>query len=202
MKKHNVLKSILLFFMILCTLLAVSCVKTEPADSASPSGSVSGETPPESGDTSKGDVPSNEKPDGPFSISLSDASGKAGEEITVSLNFKNNPSLAGYSVTVVYDPQVLTFVKCVNQVKGGFATSNSTVSGRVRVMCAVTGNTLSQNGECDVLTFKINEDAAAGESALQLILADSADATFIIAEDKTMPSVPCTLNGATVTVKE
>lgn len=215
MKTVNILKGALLFFLILCTLVSASCGKSKtdgpsasPNDpsvsvvpSENPTNSAVPSTPADETPESVLPSVSPEQPDGPFEIFLSDASGKAGEEITVSLKFKNNPTIAGYSVTVVYDPAVLTFVRCENQVKGGYATSNSTVSGKVRVMCTVWGgNALSQNGTTDLLTFKINSDTSATESDLQLILADSADSAFIIEEDKTMPSVDCTLSGAKVTI--
>ena len=193
MKNIAFCKGILLILLVFCTLAASSCsTKNTTVEPQSPSAPV----PSASNATDATPDFSN------FAMDLSDETGKAGDEITVTLNMTDNPSIAGYSVTVVYNPEVLTFVTNENKVSGGFATVNSKTEGRVRVMCTVMGgNKLSTNGPCDVLTFKINENAPAGTSTLDLILADKADVIYVVAGDNTMPSVPCKLSGGSVTVQ-
>lgn len=189
-------KTLLILLLILCVILPTACKKQNATSNTEGSTSVPSPSQNASNTPTTSVSPTN------FAIELSATSAKAGEEITVSLNFKENPSVAGYSVTVVYDPQILTFVKCENKVSGGFATSNSKTEGKVRVMCTVMGgNVLSQNGANDVLTFKINEGAS-GSTALELVYADSADSIFTLEEDKSMPSVPCKLSGTTVTIEQ
>lgn len=138
---------------------------------------------------------------GDFTFALGSAEGKAGEDVEIPLTIRSNPSIAGYSVTVCYDPAVLTFKSCDNKVSGGFAVTNSTVPGKVRVMCTVMGgNALAHEGVCDLLTFTVKEDAPAGTSTLELILADSADAIYKTENGK-MPPVECILEQGSVTVK-
>lgn len=193
----NTLRLIALLVLLLCIFASCSPKKTQPQNtepSASASASASESIP--------SPTPSKEqKPLGPFSMHLNGASGKAGEQIIVSLEMVNNPSIAGYSVTVVYDPAVLSFVECTNKVRG-FAVSNSTVEGKVRVMCTVMGgNVLDLNGIADEITFKINDGAAAGSTDLQLIIADAKDSIYKI-EGTDLPSVDCALTGCTVTITE
>lgn len=177
----QIFRIVLLCTLTLSVLLCAGCQK-KPASTGDPAPSTSGG-------------------DGDFEFFLSCAEAKAGEEITVSLSIKNNPSVAGYSVTVCYDPQVLTFVDCKNKVSGGFAVSNSTEKGKVRVMCTVMGgNVLSHEGVSDELTFTVKSDAPAGTSELGLILADAADSVYKT-ENGAMPPVACTLRGGAVTVK-
>ncbi len=132
---------------------------------------------------------------------LGNIAGAAGEEITLPLHIENNYGVAGYSLTVTYDPEVLTFVSCQNKVPGGFATTNSVATpGQVRVMCTVMGgNKITLNDVCDLLTFKINDAVNAGTYSLDLIIADKADSVYRV-EDGSMPNVDCTLAGATLTV--
>ena len=136
-----------------------------------------------------------------FAMRLNNVSGKAGEKIVINLSMENNPSIAGYSVSVVYDPEVLTYQGCENQIKGGFSVQNSKTQGRVRVMCTVSGgNALSQNGVCDALTFVINDNAAKGSHEIRLIIADAQDTVYRL-EGTSLPSVDCALYGCTLTVQ-
>lgn len=138
---------------------------------------------------------------GDFTFALGSAEGKAGEDVEIPLTIRSNPSIAGYSVTVCYDPAVLTFKSCDNKVSGGFAVTNSTVPGKVRVMCTVMGgNKLTLNGVCDLLTFRINEGVNVGSYPLDLILADASDSVYIVTDDGKTPSVDCTLKGSTLNV--
>ena len=183
MKNTALRRSALLILLVFCTLFSCYCHSGKTTDSPKNS-----PTPPK--DFSE------------FAMDLTDASGKAGDEITVSLQLLENPSIAGYSVTVVYDPAILTFVKNENKVSGGFHVVNSQTEGKVRVMCTVMGgNVLSTNGVSDVLTFRIKDDAKAGSYPLDLLIADNADSIYIINPDNTMPDVPCKLSGGSVTVQ-
>ena len=191
----NTLKISALLILALCML--ASCASKKTTEPSTPSQDAPSESTSIANSSKNGE---NENLSDPFSMHLNTVSGKAGEEIVVSLEMVNNPSIAGYSVTVVYDPSVLSFVKCENKV-GGFAVSNSATEGKVRVMCTVMGgNVLDHNGVCDELTFKIN-DSATGSTELQLLLADASDSIYKI-EGDTLPSVKCTLTGCTVTITE
>ncbi len=183
--------SLLLCLLALCAIFSfTSCNKNKTEEpqkpSSSPSASLDG---------------SKTEPNSPFTLSLSQNKAKAGETVTVTLSAQNNPSIAGYSVTVLYDEDVLTFVSCENKIAGGFAVANSTQKGKVRVMCTVMGgNTLSTEGVCDVLTFKVKEDAPKGTSALELVLADDSDEIYRTENGK-MPSINCIVKRGAVTVE-
>ena len=176
----TILKAAILSLLALCILLCAPCCSKKSTTTA--------EAPPASSDK--------------FEFSLSSATAQAGQEVKIQLSIENNPTIAGYSVTVCYDPQVLTFNSCENQVAGGFAVTNSTEEGKVRVMCTVMGgNTLSHEGISDELTFTVKKDAPKGESALNLIFADDADMVYQTQEDGKMPTVACVLQGGILTVE-
>lgn len=225
---NRYIKSTAFFLALFCLLaLLAGCVKPAPEGSDAPSASspvsldgkestvesngearpslpsaspsLSQPSPTPSLDDASPSLPSKE-PD-VLTFYLENAAGAASREISLPLTIENNDGIAGYSVTVCYDPQVLTFLSCKNNVPGGFSVTNSTVTGKVRVMCTVMGgNKLTLNGVCDLLTFRINEGVNVGSYPLELILADASDSVYIVTDDGKTPSVDCTLKGSTLNV--
>lgn len=137
-----------------------------------------------------------------LTFSLENAAGSASREITIPLRIENNAGIAGYSLTVTYDPQVLSFISCQNKVPDGYAATNSVATpGQVRVMCTVMGgNKITLNDVCDLLTFRIQSDANVGSYQIGLIIADAKDSVYTVEQDGSMPNVDCSLAGATLTV--
>jgi len=99
-------------------------------------------------------------------INVSSASGKAGDEVTVTISLDHNPGIAGYGLTLLYDTDRLTFISAeagdamrdnFNYVKGlAGENSISFEAFNSRGEYSYTGSILF------TATFKINEGVRAG----------------------------------------
>ncbi len=133
---------------------------------------------------------------------LENTEGKVGKEVTVRLMIKNNPGIAGYSITVEYDSNFLEVVSAENQIIDGFAIDNHTIPGALRLMCTKSGgNTLTENGCCYTVTFKISEKTSPGVLILKPIISDSSDKIYIL-DGAEMPAIPCVLLPGTLNITE
>lgn len=127
--------------------------------------------------------------------SIGSATAKAGEEITLTVNMANNPGIVGAQLYVGYDANVMTYVSA----KAGtssFYFSASTEQGANPVKLVLANLSLQEvSGDFKVaeITFKINEDAKAGEYTVSL--------SSVEAYDKDIAPVAFAAKNGSVTVK-
>lgn len=137
-----------------------------------------------------------------FLFYLEDIKGKPGETVTVKLYVKNNPGIAGFSISVLYNPDFLQFEAAYNKIPGSFSASNSQTSGRVMVMCTKSGgNTITEDGLCFTVTMKIKDNAPEGLLNLDLALVDFRDTVFTF-EGGISARISCTFEGCVLTVEK
>ena len=107
---------------------------------------------------------------GNATASITDATAKAGDEITLTLAIKNSPGVAGTQFYVGYDSNVMSYVSA-KAVNANFFAAMSPEAGANPVK-VVTANLGLNNIEGDItvaeITFKINDNAKAGEYDVSL----------------------------------
>ena len=106
-------------------------------------------------------------------FAIGSVSGKPGDVVTVPVTVYNNPGIVGAQVGVSYDKDVLTLASMEGQDFVGveFGPLDADVASMIWLDAISPDNT--QNGVLANLTFVINENAAAGEYALDLICVDA-----------------------------
>ena len=96
------------------------------------------------------------------SVSLSSASGAAGDEVTLTVSLDNNPGIASFSLSLEY-PEELTFVEAA---PGDIIGANFRAipdDGRITIFAtSQNGADVSEGDELFSVTFKIDEGAKAG----------------------------------------
>jgi hypothetical protein len=110
-------------------------------------------------------------------IVVSDVEGKAGDTVSVTISLKNNPGIISARLKVGYDANALELIEAADGdfAAAGYSYSEQGVNPYVVNWCL--GN-LKVNDTSELLatlTFKIKDDAAAGEYPLSLIIADPDD---------------------------
>ncbi|MDR0471072.1 MAG: polysaccharide deacetylase family protein, partial [Nitrososphaerota archaeon] len=91
------------------------------------------------------------------SVHVTSATGRAGEEVTLTVSIENNPGIASYSITMRY-PDTLTYV---SPVVGDFTSNfnaDTTIAGQITVTAtSPMGTDVSSGRVLFGLTFKIND---------------------------------------------
>ena len=95
---------------------------------------------------------------------IANARARAGEEIEVGVILHNNPGLTGMVLTPVFDSAALT-LKSVKKADLGFA-----VSVIKNITLDTDGDNVTEDGILITMTFAVNEDAAAGDYRIGLIV--------------------------------
>ena len=123
----------------------------------------------------------------PGKITVSSASAKAGETVTLTLTLSDNPGIAAMWLKPIYDADVLTEVDAVS---GGLFSAftrgiNYVFDDEINV---------TANGVLLTVTFKIADDAKAGDYPVEILVREASDYDM---NDVALVSVP-----GTVTVLE
>ena len=213
-----------LIAVMLCLFLAACGGKKTSVDTPvvtpteTPTASEQTETPtaPTETPVEPTETPTETPVSGDLTFSLDKVEGKAGENVTVKVSISNNPGLAGFSVSVVYDPEKLEYVSAQNKVPGGYSTENcekvevedeegKTIKkekGILHVMSTLAGlNPVTLNDVCYEVTFKIKNGTPAGEIPLSLKLVEPLDRVYQVSADfKSYPDVPAVFADGSVTV--
>ncbi|MCL2643638.1 MAG: polysaccharide deacetylase family protein, partial [Candidatus Bathyarchaeota archaeon] len=91
------------------------------------------------------------------SVHVTSATGRAGEEVTLTVSIENNPGIASYSITMRY-PNTLTYV---SPVVGDFTSNfnaDTTIAGQITVTAtSPMGTDVSSGRVLFGITFKIND---------------------------------------------
>ena len=105
-------------------------------------------------------------------FAIGSISGKPGDVITVPVTVYNNPGIVGAQVGVSYNKEVLTLAAMEGKDFAGveFGPLDADVASMIWLDAINENNTA--NGVLANLTFVINENAAAGEYALDLVCVD------------------------------
>ena len=137
----------------------------------------------------------------PIRFSVENASGSAGENVTVNLLVSDNPDIAGYSVSVLYDETKLEVVS-VRIRLGAFGTTNKQTPGKLRILATDMGtNPLKGNGVCAEIVFKIKDGTQPCEIVLTPCLRDNADTVYRSgAATGDYPEYPAEFEAGTLTV--
>lgn len=128
-------------------------------------------------------------------FSITDASGKAGEEVSVTVAVSHNPGVAGLQVELGYDPAVLSYTSA-QTVSNGMYASASPTSGvnPVKIVMAHLGlKNVSGDLTLGTVNFAISENATAGSSSIsftdaQIYYANNDEICSMKAE-----TVPCVI---------
>ena len=144
---------------------------TEPSEPTTPST-------PSTGPSSEPTTPSTKptQPEAPSKnpcFAIGSVSGKPGDVVTVPVTVYNNPGIVGAQVGVSYNKEALTLAAMDGQDFAGveFGPLDADVASMIW-LDAINGNN-TQNGVLANLTFVINDAAAAGEYALDLVCVDA-----------------------------
>ena len=101
-------------------------------------------------------------------FSVSDASGKAGDEVSVKVEISGNPGIIAFHLLVDYDSGALTLVDAKSGIFPGTSFgSKEKLPFSFLWSDAVSGD-YTDNGTLAELTFKIKDDAPAGEYTVSL----------------------------------
>ena len=101
-------------------------------------------------------------------FSVTDASGKPGEEVTVRCEIKDNPGIIAFHLLVDYDTDALTLTNASGGVFTGTDFGDTAKAPYSFLWAdAVSGN-YTDNGTIAELTFKIREGASAGDRKITL----------------------------------
>jgi hypothetical protein len=113
---------------------------------------------------------------GPLCFSVSDVSGVAGEEVTVTISLKNNPGITTACMELAYDSKKLELLNVEDRGLLKDSTTSETLAANPYVFqwiesLATVNNTA--NGVIATLTFRILENCEPGSAALELIVSPS-----------------------------
>lgn len=102
-----------------------------------------------------------------MNISLSSASGKPGDTVTVEIEISNNPGFNSLKLMIGYDSQNLTLVSAENSgiLSGMQYVGSQTIDKNPYIMVWAQAGNVTENGKAAVLTFKINDEAYSGDTA-------------------------------------
>ncbi len=136
--------------------------------------------------------------------SISGATAKAGEEITLTLTIKNSPGITGTQFYIGYDSNAMSYVSA-KSIDANFFGAMSPDAGANPVK-VVTANLGLNNIEGDItvaeITFKINDNAKAGEYNVSLSSVEAYAAVYNEeTKEKDIVSVAIAVNNSVVTVK-
>lgn len=115
-------------------------------------------------------VESKQLPDGPCFV-ISDASGQAGEEISVTVSMENNPGIIAAGLWIAYDSNRLELIRVEDSGllnEPTFSDSCSKNPYFVSWNDALAPENTYDNGVLATMTFKIKEDCPSGASLLDL----------------------------------
>ena len=98
-------------------------------------------------------------------FSVSSATGKAGDEVTVVVEIANNPGIWAYNYGIEYDT---TRLEKVSYTGGGMDGGIWTIDKKVLWESSTFDNS-TYNGETVVLKFKVKEDAPAGDAEIKIV---------------------------------
>ncbi len=140
----------------------------------------------------------------PLIFTCGKVTGIPGKTVTVPILLSNNPGIAGYSITLEYDAGKLEFQSAVSKAPGTVGTTNSTISGKIRLMWTLGGgNRITVNdAACCEVTFRIKDDAPSGESTLTLCLDGNMDSVFRVSKNFVIYNVPVDFQAGSVTINE
>ena len=113
----------------------------------------------------------------PASISVGTIDGKAGQTVTVPVSISGNPGIAGYSLKVNYDANVLT----LNSMTAGSLISGGgtfSVNDEAHIVNWYTVDNLTGDGELLKLSFTVKEGAAEGTIPVSVSLNDNLDSNL------------------------
>lgn len=102
-------------------------------------------------------------------FSLSDADCYAGDNVTITLNCNNNPGVTAWKVDVYYDSEALQLVSCdTDSVFGDAIPSQTIEENPYTVSWSNDIKDVTVNGKMAAFTFKIKEEASAGDYKIRL----------------------------------
>lgn len=114
------------------------------------------------------------------SITISSASGKQGDTVTLNVNMNSNPGLVTMTIRVTYDNNVLQLTGVADSKLLVGAQLNTTYNSPYTIAwvdgSATTNNT--KTGKIASFTFKIKDDAKVGNSNVALQFIDSFDTNY------------------------
>jgi hypothetical protein len=127
-------------------------------------------------------------------VSMSDASGKPGSTVTISINLKNNPGIAYMQLEIAYDENLqLNSVTNQEIMKGTFITSKE-LTTNPQVLLWTNAQNSEGDGEIAVLTFTVLESAPDGQYSITVQCNE--------AFNEAMEDVPVQTSGSIVKVKK
>ena len=102
-----------------------------------------------------------------------------------------------------YDDSKLEFQSAVSKAPGTIGTTNSTVSGKIRLMWTLGGgNKITvNNAPCCEVTFRIKDNASEGKSPLTLCLDGKEDTVFRVSENFNIYNVPVDFQAGAVIIE-
>ena len=103
-------------------------------------------------------------------IVVGSASAKPGEDVTVSVSFKNNPGIIAFSISIGYDSEKLE-LKEANTAEGAFSSASFgplTANPFSILWDESTSPDVSGDATAATLTFGVKDAAAAGDSAISV----------------------------------
>ena len=119
----------------------------------------------------------------------------AGEELMVSINITGGAGVAGYQVTVNFDPTALSYVSSANSdylPAGAFPVPASAAEGSVTIAAAALGATSDGDGTLATVTFEVVEAKASAIGLSGVVISDAASTAL----DITTADGMVTLDGA------
>jgi hypothetical protein len=126
-------------------------------------------------------------------LTIADATGKAGEVITTSIQIDDLTDVAGGDIVLLYDSVMLSAesVTATNLLTGMFVTPNTDVAGRINISIASTTGATAGTGAILDVSFKAKEGAVG-----------VTDLTFESAElyDESAASIPVESSGGKITI--
>ena len=101
-------------------------------------------------------------------FSVTDAYGKAGEEVSVTVAISHNPGVAGLQVELGYDPAVLSYTSAQTVSNGMYASASPTAGANpVKIVMAHLGlKNVAGDLTLGTVNFAISENATAGSSSI------------------------------------
>lgn len=101
-------------------------------------------------------------------FSFNSVSGKAGEEVKLTLSCSNNPGINGWAVDIGYDSTALQLTEAGKTSVFGTVTVSENISENPFRVQWFDLNNSTANGTMIELTFKINENAEAGDYEISI----------------------------------
>lgn len=135
------------------------------------------------------------------SFYITNATGTAGDEVTVTLNCSGNPGISGWSVFVSYNSEVLELVSADKEGVFGTVTVSQNITENPYNISWQGGTVIkSVNGKMAGLTFKIKDNAIPGDYELSISY-DADEVYRNVGEEGDTENIPFEPQPGSITVK-